>query len=400
MTKRRQWVFIAIGVIALLIAARAALPWFVTRYANKVLHDMEDYGGSVADVDMALYRGAYTIDDVKVFKVNGNREIPFIDIPRIELRVQWDALLKGALVGRVVLYQPELNFINKEQAGEKVDWVERAKELFPVRINRFEIVNGTVTYYDFTTEPNIDVQVEDLQLVATNFANVEDPSEAEQQAAQRAQSDGGNERQQDPQQREQEEKALPAAIRATAVSIGGGELDLDMRLDPLQEVPDLDMNLRFESVNMPALNEFFRAYAGVDVEQGTFSVYSEMAVNDGVVKGYIKPVAENLELVDLGKEGDVFSLIWESIVAFAAEIFENQEKDRLATQIPLSGDLNNVETSVWTALWNIYRNGFVQAFSKSTNDSIDFGDVSETDKEKNPRKDRRKKSSREVRGDA
>lgn len=387
--------FIVIGVIALLIAARAALPWFVTRYANKVLHDMEDYGGSVADVDMALYRGAYTIDEVKVFKVNGNREIPFIDIPRIELRVQWNALLKGALVGRVVLYQPRLNFINKQQAGEKVDWVERAKELFPVRINRFEIVNGAVSYYDFATEPNIDVQVEDLQLVATNFANVEDPSEAERKAAERAKSVGGNEQEQNPEQREKEEKALPAAIRATAVSIGGGELDLDMRLDPLQEVPDLDMNLRFENVHMPALNEFFRAYAGVDVEQGTFSVYSEMAVNDGVVKGYIKPVAENVEVLDLEKDAkNPISLLWEGIVAFAAGIFENEKKDQLATQVPLSGDLNNVETSVWTALWNIYRNGFVQAFSKSTNDSIDFGDVSETDKENNSRKDRRKNSSR------
>jgi hypothetical protein len=383
MTKRRQWILISIAVIAALVALRAALPWFVTRYVNKTLHDMEDYGGSVADVDMALYRGAYTIDNIKVFKVNGNsnREIPFIEIPKIELRVQWDALLEGALVGRAVLYQPELNFINKEQAGEKVDWVERAKELFPVRINRFEIVNGTVTYYDFTTEPNVDLRLKDLQLVATNFANVEDPSEAERKAAERAQSAGGNEQEQDPEQREKEEKALPAAIRATAVSIGGGELDLDMRLDPLQKVPNLDMNLRFESVHMPALNEFFRAYAGIDVEQGTFSVYSEMAVNDGVVKGYIKPVAENVEILDLKKDAkNPISLLWESIVAFAAEIFENKPKEQLATQIPLSGDLNNLETSVWVALWNIYRNGFVQAFSKSTNDSIDFSDVSETGK--------------------
>jgi hypothetical protein len=381
MTKRRQWIFISIAVIAALVALRAALPWFVTRYANKVLHDMEDYGGSVSDVDMALYRGAYTIDDVKVFKINGNREIPFIDIPRIELQVQWDALFKGALVGRAVLYRPELNFINKEQAGEKVDWAERAKELFPVRINRFEIVNGTVTYYDFTTEPNVDLRLEDLRLVATNFANVEDPARAEREAAERANSAGGDEKKRENQKKL--EKALPAAIRATAVSIGGGELDLDMRLDPLQKVPNLDMNLRFESVNMPALNEFFRAYAGVDVEKGTFSVYSEMAVNDGVVKGYIKPVAENVEILDLEKDAkNPISLLWESIVAFAAGIFENKPKEQLATQIPLSGDLNNLETSVWVALWNIYRNGFVQAFSKSTNDSIDFGDVSGAGKSK------------------
>jgi hypothetical protein len=354
MATRRKWIFILIGAIVVLITVRATLPYFVTRYANRVLQDMREYAGSVADVDMSLYRGAYTIDNLEVFKINGNTQIPFIAIPKMELGVQWGALLDGALVGKMVLHQPTLNFINKEQAGEKVDWVKQAKELFPIRINRFEIINGTVKYYDFTTKPNVDLQLQDLQMVATNFANVEDPQKTEGEAG----------------------EALPAEVHATAVSVGGGKLNMDMRLNPLQQVPDLDMNLRFEGASMPAFNDFFRAYAGVDLEQGTLSVYSEVAVKDGQLEGYIKPVAENVEVVDLEEDNNnVISLIWQGIVGFVAEILENQKKEQLATQVPLRGDLNNVETSVWTAIWNIFSNGFVQAFSKSTNDTIRFKDM-------------------------
>ncbi|HEY3488094.1 MAG TPA: DUF748 domain-containing protein, partial [Gammaproteobacteria bacterium] len=138
-----------------------------------------------------------------------------------------------------------------------------------------------------------------------------------------------------------------------------------------KQVPDLDLDLKFENVHMPALNDFFKAYAGIDIEQGNFSLYSEIVVKDGALEGYIKPVAENVEVVDPEKDKGL-SLVWESIVGFVAELFKNKPKDQLATQIPLSGDLNNVETSAWMAIWNIFRNGFVQAFSKSTNDSIEF----------------------------
>lgn len=363
----KKWVLIVIAVIAVLLLLSAGLPYFVTRYINRVLNNMPDYGGSVADVDISLYRGAYAIDELKIFKTSGNKEIPFIDIPRADFSVEWKALFEGGITGEAVLQQPTINFINKEQAGEKIDWAKKIEDLFPIRINRFEVVNGTVTYLDFSTEPKVDLRLAELNIVATNFANVEEPADTEdrEQTGNQETAAAENAR----------KEALPATVMATATSIGGGQLKVDMRLNPLKRVPDLDMDFRFENVNMPALNDFFRAYAKVDVERGNFSVYSEMTINDGIVRGYVKPVAENVEILDREKDDqNAISLIWQSIVEFATEIFKNKSEDQLATQVPLSGDLNNVETSVWAAIWNIFSNGFVQAFNKSTNNSIEFGD--------------------------
>jgi hypothetical protein len=346
----KKWIVIILCVVVALIGIRIALPYLVIHYANKALAEIPGYRGSIADVDISLYRGAYSLDEVKIFKLTGNREIPFIDVQILDVSVEWKALFDGAIVGEVYIDRPTLNFVHKQQMGEDVNWAEKVKQLLPIRINRIEILNGTVAFYDFSTEPKVDLRLKDLNVVGTNFANAEDQQEA-----------------------------LPSTLKATAISIGEGKLALNMRLNALKKVPDLDMNFKFEDVNMPALNDFFRAYARVDVEQGNFSLYSEMTVKDGAVQGYIKPVAENLEIIDVEKDDqNPISLIWETIVGFAVEIFKNKPEDQLATQVPLSGDLNNVETSVWIAIWNIFRNGFVAAFNKSTNNSIEFGESQES----------------------
>jgi hypothetical protein len=349
----KKWIVIVLCVIATLIGIRIALPHIVLHYANKALQDIPGYRGSLADVDISLYRGAYSLDEVKIFKLSGNREIPFIDVHILDASVEWKALFDGAIVGEVIVDRPVLNFVNKQQTGEDVNWVDKVKQLLPIRINRIEILNGTVVFYDFSTDPRVDLRLQELNLVGTDFATTED-----------------------------QEEALPATLKATAVSMGDGRLALDMRLNPLKKVPDLDMDLKFEDVNMPALNQFFRAYANVDVEQGVFSLYSEMTVRDGAVQGYIKPVAENVEIIDVEKDDqNPIALVWETIVGLAVEILKNKSEDQLATQVPLSGDLNNVETSIWVAIWNIFRNGFVDAFSKSTNNSIEFGKSRESTEE-------------------
>jgi hypothetical protein len=52
---------IVLIVIALLIGLRVALPYIVKEYVNKKLDEMPEYDGRIADVDMHLWEGAYSI---------------------------------------------------------------------------------------------------------------------------------------------------------------------------------------------------------------------------------------------------------------------------------------------------------------------------------------------------
>jgi hypothetical protein len=375
--RNRRWIWWVLGsLVVILIAARLSLSYFVTRYVNRVLADIPGYYGSIYDIDIRLYRGAYVIDSLKLFKVEGNKRIPFVDIPVSDLSIEWHALFEGEVVGEAVFRDPVLNFIGghkkdtaQNQTGEDVDWTEPLKKLVPFQINRLEIRNGTVAFYDFTTKPSVDLSLREMHLLATNLNNAE-----------------------------HQDGELPSRITVTAKSIGNGNLDIDMKINVLKEIPDVDMDLKFENVDMTALNDFFKAYAKVDVEKGVFNLYTELAVNDGKVTGYVKPIAQGIKLVDVKEDKNPLNLLWEGMVGALKDVFKNQKKNQLATRMPLEGNLENLDVAFWPAVWNIFRNAFVSAFKLNTDNTVEFTDAGPTTGEANlSKKEQRKKERAEKR---
>ena len=79
------------ALLLLLLALHLALPYLVRDYLNGKLADMGDYRGHIADVDLALWRGAYRIDGLSIVKDNGKVPVPFLDAPSIDLSVSWQA---------------------------------------------------------------------------------------------------------------------------------------------------------------------------------------------------------------------------------------------------------------------------------------------------------------------
>jgi hypothetical protein len=359
---RKFKITIAIGVI--LIAFRLALPFLVTRYVNNVLSELPGHRGQIDGVSIQLIRGAYQIDSLKIFKVDGHKEIPFIDIPLTDLSVEWDALLHGEVVGEIHFENPVLNFIagkkseetkkgetGGEQTGEDVDWTEPIKKLMPLKINHLTIKDGKVAFYDFTTKPKVDLFLHHVQMDAQNLNNARD-----------------------------NEDALPSRVFLQARSIGNGLLSVSMKINVMKPMPDLDMDMKFENVDLSALNDFFGAYARVDVESGRFNLYTEVAVKDGQISGYVKPLLNNLKVVDWKEDKEKpLQLVWESIVGFVAEVFENQPKNQFATRVPLAGVISSVHSSFWPAFWNIFRNAFVEAFDRNTDNTITLSSAESND---------------------
>jgi len=352
-------------VLVLLVAFRVALPYVVTRYVNKVLNDLEGYRGTVEDIDIHLYRGAYQIDSLKIYKLNGNREIPFVDVPLTDLSIEWEAIFHGAFVGEITFHRPVLNFIGekkdsekpqgaeqKEQTGKGVDWTEPIRKLMPIEINRLSVNDGTIAFYDLSTDPPVDLFLNYLQLEALNLSNATDNPED-----------------------------LPSRVYLQALSIGNGQLNLAMKINVLRKVPDLDMDMRFENVNMQALNDFFKAYASVDVAEGTFNLYSEVAVAEGKITGYVKPLFNGLRVAEWQADHDKSTeLVWESIVGFLTEIFENQKKNQFATRVPLEGLISDVNTPYWPVLWGVFSNAFVEAFDDHTDPTMTLASAENREK--------------------
>jgi len=143
------------------------------------------------------------------------------------------------------------------------------------------------------------------------------------------------------------------------------------------------MNADLRNTNLVLLNEFFQAYAKVDVNKGHFGMYTEVAAKEGAFKGYVKPVIKDLDV--LGKEDrddNIFRKMWEAIAGFAGEVFENQPKDQVATKIPFEGRLDNPKADVWETVINVLENAFIRAIQPSIDHEINLASVDTKKEEK------------------
>jgi len=350
-----QKILLTVGIIiVVLIGIRIALPYIIKDYVNRQLNNIPDYRGSIEDIDLHIYKGAYVIEGIKLLKTTGKIPVPFFSADKIDLSVEWSALFDGSLVGEIVFTNPKLNFVTgptEAESQESVDttWQETVKSLFPLKINRFEIINGEVHYRDFHSYPQVDVYMENIHALATNLTNSEDLS--------------GD---------------LTATIDATGNVMKSGNFKVHTRINPYTIQPTFDLDFSLRNIQLVKLNNFLKAYASFDVQGGTFSLDGEFAAADGKFEGYAKPVLKDMKVFSLEEEHkNVFEFLWEAVVGLVSEIFENQPKEQVATRIPFSGTFKDPGANIWATLFMLIRNAFIEALIPGIERSVNLGEVKE-----------------------
>jgi Domain of Unknown Function (DUF748) len=302
---------------------------------------------------------------MKIDKVNENGKAPFVHAPHIDLSIEWKSLLKGSLVGEVVLEEPRINFkLSKQgsQTGEGVDWVKLVEDLMPTQINRFAVENGTVAFnYIDGKAPDFNIDFKDFELEVTNIRNVEE-----------------------------KEVALPSSVMATANAPGyGGLFKFDGKAMFLKNIPDFDFNAKFENGELKGINEVFRYYSGgMDFEKGKLSMYSEMAMKDGSYKGYFKPILIDATIFNRKEEDRSFGEGAKELFAEGVqELFENHKKDQTAFRVPIQGKIEASRTSsVWKTIISAFSNAYIRAFQFKLDDTINFKSVAKKEGEKKEKK--------------
>jgi len=348
-TKKRYTILLIIVVV--LVAFRLYLPTLVKNNLNKILADIPGYYGQVEDVDIALIRGAYVINGMYLNKLNAKTQIPFLNFPKNDISIEWKSLFNGKIVSEIIMTNPEVIYIFEDQKsaseGETADvddWTKALTEIVPIDINHFEVHNGKLAFVQLQAEPNIDLNISKIELYADNLRNVTS-----------------------------KEGTLPSPIHATGVTFGNGNMTLDGDINLIKEIPDMNLEFALKASNATALNDLTRHYAGIDFEKGTFELYSEIAIANGYLKGYIKPMLTDSKLI--GKEDGFLGVLWEGFVGFFKFILKNQRTDTLATKVPIEGDLNQVESGVWPTVINIFGNAWIKAFKGEVDNDIDFEDA-------------------------
>jgi hypothetical protein len=330
-------------VIALLFGVgRAILPWALRDYVNRTLDRNPLYAGSIGEVQIHLWRGAYSIQDVRISKTTGNVPVPFYAAKRVDFAIQWNALAHRRVVGRVVMEQPELNFVDAPSEGEKQTgaegpWLQMIRDLFPFKINRAVIKEGSIHFRTYAAQTPVDVYLSHVEATIDNLGNIHD-----------------------------ETNPLVATVEAKALAMDQARFEYRMTLDPFSYRPTFHMTMRLLGLDVTKINDLALAYGKFDFKRGWFDLVIETDAKEGQLTGYVKPLFRNLKVFDLSADiqsDNVLRFFWQAVVGATTSLLKNRPRDQFGTLVPFTGEASGTTTAnILAAVGNILRNAFIRAY--------------------------------------
>jgi len=339
------WRKIAIALLILIALggiARAMMPWAVRDYVNKTLDRNPMYAGKIGDVQIHLYRGAYSIHDVRISKTTGNVPVPFFSARAVDFAIEWKALLHHKIVGRVLMKEPEINFVDapaggEGQTGSDAPWLQIIKDLFPFKINSAIVQNGSIHFRAYKGKNPVDVYLSKVEASVDNLTNIRD-----------------------------ETNPLISTVKATGLVMDQAKLEYNMTLDPFSYRPTFHMATRLLGLDVTKINDLAVSYGKFNFKRGWFDLVVEADSKEGQLSGYAKPLFRNLKVFSVAediKEDNVLQFFWQALVGAATTVFKNYPRDQFGTLIPFSGNLSGgTTTGIPAAVGNVLRNAFIRAY--------------------------------------
>lgn len=329
-------------LIVLFVVARLFLPTFIRDYVNRTLDRNVQYEGRIGDVQVHLWRGAYSIHDIKISKRTGMVPVPFFAAKRLDFSIQWDALFHRRVVGRFLMDQPELNFVSdpndeNSQTGAGGPWLQIIRDLFPFKINSAVIQEGSVHFRTYKSQKPVDVYLSHFNATIDDLGNIREQT-----------------------------NPLVTKVHATAKAMDQANLQLEMTLDPSSYRPTFHLAVRLFGLDVTKLNDFALTYGKFDFKRGWFDLVVEADDKEGLLTGYVKPLFRNLKVFSLTadlSEDSALQFFWQALVGAATTVFKNFSRDQFGTLIPFSADTTGTTTTdIIATIGNILRNAFVRAY--------------------------------------
>ena len=145
--------------------------------------------------------------------------------------------------------------------------------------------------------------------------------------------------------------------------MGSGPTNIVAHFRPEVDGPDFDMKVAIDSTALTTMNDMLRAHGKFDVTGGLFSFYSELAVKNGRIRGYVKPLFKDVQAYDPAqdREKSAGRKIYEKIVTGVAKLMKNAPRKEVATEVDISGPLQDPKGSTAQAIVKLIQNAFFKA---------------------------------------
>lgn len=301
---------ITLGVIIVLVlAVRALAPGLILKKLNEALATMSPhYTAHIDDLDIHLWRMAYSFDGIQVRQVKPDREI--LHVREVDVSLAWRELLEWRIVTDIRIEgadlkvdQPMLALMNERKGTEKENADKAKKSLIPFRIEKLVVTDSKVTARDLPQIPiEQALRVSEIEATLRNLIPSKSDPQTDFVARARVMND--------------------ATFRA--------EGDAQLGVKP----PRYDVEARLKNFELGSINQMLSRMVPLTVDRGTVDAYAVVHGQGAELKGSVIPYGRNLEFI--GDRRDFKGLkhgLIEMATAVSSWILENRKEGTVATQV-------------------------------------------------------------------
>jgi hypothetical protein len=305
---------VLLSLVALFIIGRATLPAYLHKKTNEYLSSFSpDYSLHIKDFDLSFVRMAYKLEGftAKLKKDKDKKE--FLNIREIDVSIAWRELFKGKISTDIIIKEPNV-VVYKEvmdiKPPKKDDRSSFKDKIFPIKVEKVELRNANVTldqYKDMDGKGKM--KLSDINGKILNLTP-------------------------------KENKPL-SRFDLTAKVFDTTKIKFDGDIRTLEKPLGWNADVEMKGANLTKFNPILKDKLPLTFTKGTMDLYAEAKSKKGIVKGYVKPFMNNLDIVK--DEGENFK----SVKHFGIEILtaigniilkDDTKKQSVATSVDFTYD--------------------------------------------------------------
>jgi len=155
----------------------------------------------------------------------------------------------------------------------------------------------------------------------------------------------------------------PASMAIHGKFMGTGETQISAIMRPPEDSPDIELKIKIAGTQIRSMNNLLRAYGKFDVVGGVFSCYADIRLDDGSIRGYVKPLVRKLKVYDQAQDRDKPALdkVKEGAIEDLSAFLENVPRQEVATKANVSGRTNRPQTEIIQIVIGLIQNAFFKA---------------------------------------
>lgn len=348
------------------IAAPVVLTWLANRFGKRV----PGFQVHVGRVDIEFLQPGLKVRELAVDRVYGGLTFPLARIDTIQMASDWGRLLRGRLVGWGLINEPRIsldlrqfpavraqmqaqiaqaenpspkqlehhkNGIPKDSRPKTSRPIsqqlpamqDRIKRLPPVTLARGVMRQGDIRISGIPEMEGIELHVAHIDAAIENVTN--------------------------------EPHAVETALMhmaCTARVLDSGYFAVHAEGYPLVYPPTFDMDMSVKQIDLSQFRPVVPKFVPIDLLQGFANLFVEAGAARGHLRGYAKPVVDNLKLATLKHRG-MKARLKGLLLKIGARIVRNKGSDRIATRVDFDGPYDHPQLRIKSAIRRFLRNAFM-----------------------------------------